>query len=256
MTINQQAIAFNVLFIREVKRIFRIWRQTILPPLITQSLYFAIFGGVIGSQIKGGAQQYTAFLVPGIIFMAAITSAYTSNAFTIFSLKFQKNIEEILVSPTPSWIVIAAYTAAAVFRGFLTAALILAVSFFFVPIKISNYPLAILTLLLSSLLFAGLGVLNALYSKTFDDVSTIPVFVLTPLTYLGGVFYDIKVLQQPFKSISEYNPIVYMVDLFRSSFNSTANYNQLLSLGLITIITIVVFGIVMWLWNRGIGIKN
>jgi ABC-2 type transport system permease protein len=256
MTINQQAIAFNVLFLREVKRIFRIWRQTILPPLITQSLYFAIFGGVIGSQIQGGALKYTAFLVPGIIFMAAITSAYTSNAFTIFSLKFQKNIEEILVSPTPNWVVIAAYTAAAIFRGFLTAGLILLVSYFFVPINISNIPLAILTLFLSSLLFAGLGVLNALYSKTFDDVSTIPVFVLTPLTYLGGVFYDIKVLKEPFKSISEYNPIVYMVDLFRSSFNSQANYNQFLSLGLITIITITIFALVLWLWHKGIGIKN
>jgi ABC-2 type transport system permease protein len=256
MTINQQAIAFNVLFIREVKRIFRIWRQTILPPLITQSLYFAIFGRVIGSQIQGGALKYTAFLVPGIIFMAAITSAYTSNAFTIFSLKFQKNIEEILVSPTPNWVVIAAYTAAAIFRGFLTAGLILLVSYFFVPINISNFPLAILTLFLSSLLFAGLGVLNALYSKTFDDVSTIPVFVLTPLTYLGGVFYDIKVLKEPFKSISEYNPIVYMVDLFRSSFNSQANYNQFLSLGLITTITIIIFALVLWLWHKGIGIKN
>jgi ABC-2 type transport system permease protein len=256
MTINQQAIAFNVLFIREVKRIFRIWRQTILPPLITQSLYFAIFGRVIGSQIQGGALKYTAFLVPGIIFMAAITSAYTSNAFTIFSLKFQKNIEEILVSPTPNWVVIAAYTAAAIFRGFLTAGLILLVSYLFVPINISNFPLAILTLFLSSLLFAGLGVLNALYSKTFDDVSTIPVFVLTPLTYLGGVFYDIKVLKEPFKSISEYNPIVYMVDLFRSSFNSQANYNQFLSLGLITTITIIIFALVLWLWHKGIGIKN
>ena len=256
MTINQQAIAFNVLFIREVHRIFRIWRQTILPPLVTQSLYFAIFGGVIGSQIKGGATKYTAFLVPGIIFMAAITSAYTSNAFTIFSLKFQRNIEEIIVSPTPNWVVIAAYTAAAIFRGFLTAILILIVSLFFVPINISNIPLAILTLFLSSLLFAGLGVLNALYSKTFDDVSTIPVFVLTPLTYLGGVFYDIKTLQEPFKSISEYNPIVYMVDLFRSTFNSPANYNPILSLSLITVITIIIFTVVLWLWHKGIGIKN
>jgi ABC-2 type transport system permease protein len=256
MTIKQQSIAFNVLFLREVKRIFRIWRQTILPPLITQSLYFAIFGGVIGSQIAGGASKYTAFLVPGIIFMSAITSAYTSNAFTIFSLKFQKNIEEILVSPTPNWVVIAAYTAAAIFRGFLTAFLILLVSYFFVPITVSNPALAILTLFLSCVLFAGLGVLNALYSKTFDDVSTIPIFVLTPLTYLGGVFYDIKVLKEPFKSISEYNPIVYMVDLFRSSFNSVANYNQILSLSIISGITIVVFGVVMYLWNKGIGIKN
>jgi ABC-2 type transport system permease protein len=256
MTIKQNFTAFNVLFIREVRRIFRIWKQTILPPLITQSLYFAIFGGVIGSQIASGSKSYTSFLVPGIIFMSAITSAYSSNAFTIFSLKFQKNIEEILVSPTPNWIVISAYTAASVFRGYITAFMILLVSIFFAPLTINNPLLAIVTLTLSCILFAGLGVLNALYSKNFDDVSLIPVFVLTPLTYLGGVFYDIKMLKEPFRTISEYNPIVYMVDLFRSSFSSIASYNQYLSLGIISALCVIIFTIVMILWNKGVGIKN
>jgi ABC-2 type transport system permease protein len=256
MTIKQNFTAFNVLFLREIKRIFRIWKQTILPPLITQSLYFAIFGGVIGSQISGGSQNYTKFLVPGIIFMSAITSAYSSNAFTIFSLKFQKNIEEILISPTPNWVTISAYTVAAIVRGYITASMILLVSIFFTPIRIDNPLLALLTLTLSCILFAGLGFINALFSKNFDDVSIIPVFILTPLTYLGGVFYDIKTLKEPFRTISEYNPIVYMVDLFRSSFSNAPSYNQLLSLSIITILSFVIFTIVYQLWSKGFGIKS
>lgn len=256
MTNNQKIIAFKTLFVREIKRIFRIWRQTFLPPLITQSLYFAIFGGVIGSQIKSGSGSYTQFLVPGIIFMSAITSSFSSNAFTIFSIKFQKSIEEIIISPTPNWIVIAAYTCSAIVRGFITASMILLVSLFFVKLEINNPLLAILSLLISCIMFAGLGIISAMFSKTFDDVSTIPVFILTPLTYLGGVFYDIKELQNPFKTISEFNPIVYMVDLFRTSFRGIGNYNPSYSLCIISIITILIFSYVNYLWNKGFGLKN
>ncbi len=256
MTINQQFISFKTLFRREIKRIFRIWRQTFIPPLITQSLYFAIFGGVIGSQLSGGSKGYTEFLVPGIIFMSAITSAYTSNAFTIFSIKFQKSIEEIIVSPTPNWIVILAYTMASVFRGYITASMILIVALFFVQPRIDNPLLAFVALTISCFMFAGLGIVSAMYSKSFDDVSTIPVFVLTPLTYLGGVFYDIKRLPEPFKTVSEYNPIVYMVDLFRSSFNGISNYNQYYSFFIIVLITGVTYSFVLYLWGKGFGIKN
>ncbi|MGL4758931.1 MAG: ABC transporter permease [Patescibacteria group bacterium] len=256
MTINKNYIAFQTLFNREIKRIFRIWRQTFLPPLITQSLYFAIFGGVIGSQLSSWSGNYTQFLVPGIIFMSAITSAFTSTSFTIFSIKFQKSIEEIITSPTPNWIVILAYTMSAVVRGYITASMILLVSIFFVRPQIDNPLLALFSLTISCVLFAGLGILSALYSKNFDDVSTVPVFILTPLTYLGGVFYDINMLKQPFKSISEYNPIVYMVDLFRTAFKGSGNYNIFLSLTIISFVTIAVFSLVSYLWSKGMGIKN
>jgi ABC-2 type transport system permease protein len=256
MTIQQNYTAFKILFDREMTRIFRVWRQTILPPLITQSLYFAIFGGVIGSQLAQGRSSYTSFLVPGVIFMSAIMASYSNTAFTIFGLKFQRNIEEILISPTPTWVVLAAYISSAVIRGFITAGLVFAVGLMFGVVNIANPVMMLAVLGLSCSVFATLGILNALYSKTFDDVSTIPTFVLTPLTYLGGVFYPITQLTGVFRTISEYNPIVYLVSLFRGTFSGKFEYSWELSTAMIIFLNIVFISLVYILWKKGLGVKN
>ena len=201
---------------KEVVRLFRIWTQTFLPPVITTTLYFVIFGKFVGSQIKPvDGITYMQFIVPGLVMMSVIMQSFMNAAFTFYIAKFQKTLEEIQVSPTPYLIVILGHVSAAVMRGMITAVIILGVALFFTPIHVHSFFLTILFIFLSSVLFSLAGLLNGVFATSFDTVQIFPTFVLTPLTYLGGVFYSIHLLPPVWQYISYANPIVYMINGFR-----------------------------------------
>ena len=190
-------VALKTIWRKEITRFMRIWIQTLIPPVITMSLYFIIFGNLIGNRIgEMGGVGYMQFIVPGLIMMSVITNSYANVSSSFFGAKFQKSIEELLVAPVPTHVIIAGFVGGGVARGVLVGILVTLVSLFFVPLQIHSWFMIIATLLMTSILFSLAGLLNALFAKSFDDISIIPTFVLTPLTYLGGVFYSLADIPQ------------------------------------------------------------
>lgn len=242
---------------REVIRIFRIWPQSLLPSIITTSLYFLIFGGFIGSQIRDiNGMSYIEFIVPGLVMMAIITNSFMNVAGSFFGHKFQKSIEEILVSPTPNWVIIIGYSLGGIVRGLLIGLIVFIISLLFTEISINNIFLTILFAILTSLTFSFAGLLNAIYAKKFDHISIIPTFVLTPLTYLGGVFYSVDNLPTFWQNISKFNPVLYMVSGFRYGFFGFADLSIVLSL-LILFGFVFTLGLIdLFLLNKGVGIRT
>jgi ABC-2 type transport system permease protein len=252
-----QLIALYTLLHREVLRQFRIWKQTFLPPVITQSLYFIVFGTFIGSQvapIKG--ISYMAYIVPGIIMMSVITSSYTNVVFSFFSAKFMRSIDELLVSPMSDSMVLFGYVLGGVFRAIVTGLLVFLVSFFFVRPSVEHPFIVILFAILTAIVFALGGFLNALYAKNFDDAGTFTTFVLTPLTYLGGVFYSVEALPPFFRTISYFNPIVYMVDGFRYGFYGVHDTNLWIGVTFLTVLSVVLSIISVRLFAKGTGLRH
>ncbi len=254
---KKQWIAFQAILNKEVTRFVRIWSQTLLPPVITQMLYFLIFGKFIGSRIGNiEGVDYMAFIVPGLVMMAVINSAYVNVVSSFFSAKFQRNIEEMLVAPVSSWVIMAGYVSAGVLRGLLVGFLVFAVSCFFTRPVIHSFFMIFIFILLTAVLFSLGGLLNGIFSKNFDDVSIFPTFVLTPLIYLGGVFYSINHLPPVWQHISRLNPILYMVNGFRFGFYGLSDVNLFLSLGLLIVF---IFGLILInfrLLEKGVGLKN
>ena len=211
-------VAFTTIVRREIRRFLRIWVQTLLPPVITMSLYFLIFGSMIGNRIgEMDGVNYMTFILPGLIMMSVITNSYGNVVSSFFSSKFQRNIEELMVSPTSNWVIVLGYIFGGVARGLAVGFLVTVVALFFVDVEIQAIGLMLVVLLLTALIFASLGFINAIFAKTFDDISLIPTFVLTPLTYLGGVFYSLSLLPSLWYKLSMLNPIVYIVNTFRYS---------------------------------------
>ena len=212
---------------KEVVRILRIWKQTLLPPVITQILYFLIFGAFIGSQIPGYEEigGYMAFIVPGLVMMSVINNSFQNVVASFYGAKFQRNIEELLISPTPNWIILAGYIFGGIFRGLTVGAIVLAISSIFVRPQIDNIFIVFGFAFLTASLFALAGFFNSLFAKSFDDVTIIPTFVLVPLTYLGGVFYSLDRLPEFWQNVSKFNPIIYMIDGFRYGFYSINDFN-------------------------------
>ena len=226
MNLQQQWIALSTIVRKEVVRFTRIWVQTLLPPVITMSLYFIIFGTLIGSRIgQMDGFNYMAFVVPGLIMMSIITNAYGNVVSSFFSVKFQRSIEELLVSPTPNYIILTGYVLGGVCRGLLVGVIVTLVSLLFTDLTIYNLPITIGIVVLTSIVFSLAGFFNALFARTFDDISIIPTFVLTPLTYLGGVFYSISLLPDFWQLISKLNPILYMVNAFRYGILGSSDIN-------------------------------
>ncbi|MEI6728675.1 MAG: ABC transporter permease [bacterium] len=252
-------IAFLTITKKEITRFTRIWTQTLLPPVITQSLYFVIFGGFIGSQVgKINGISYMAFLVPGLVMMAVITSSFSNVVSSFFGAKFQKNIEELMVSPTPNWIVIAGFVAGGVLRGIIVGFIVFLVSFTFVRPQIYNIGWIIIFVTLTAIVFSLGGLLNGIFAKKFDDVAIFPTFILTPLTYLGGVFYSVKDLSQPWSTISQFNPVLYMVNGFRYGFygEGFSDVNVFFSLFMLIASTLILFIICLRLLNKGTGLRS
>lgn len=225
---NLYWIALKSILKKEINRFLRIWIQTLLPPVINITLYFIIFGNLLGSKIgKIRDFQYIEFIVPGLIMMVIINNAYSNVSSSFFSAKFQKNIEEILVAPIPITIVITGYVGGGIIRSILTGMLVMLISLIFVPIKIYNWYIIIIISILTAILFSLIGLFNALFAKNFDDISLIPTFILTPLIYLGGVFYSLQTLPVFWKKLSYLNPIAYMISAFRYGFLGILDFSLL-----------------------------
>lgn len=249
-------VAFKSVLIKECTRFLRIWVQTLLPPAITMTLYFVIFGSLVGSRIgQMGGFDYMSFIVPGLIMMSVITNSYSNVASSFFSAKFQRNIEELLVAPVPNYIIVLGYMGGGMLRGLLVGIIVTLVSLLFVDIQIHNYAILFITVLLTSMVFSLAGLINALYAKTFDDVSIIPTFVLTPLTYLGGVFYSLSLLPEFWQMVSKANPIVYMVNAFRYGFLGVSDVNVGYAMAMIIAFVVIFFAIALRLINKGTGIR-
>ena len=254
---NRNFVALKTIWIKECTRFLRIWIQTLVPPAITMSLYFVIFGNLIGSRIgQMGGFSYMEFIVPGLIMMSIITNSYSNVSSSFFSAKFQRNVEELLVAPVPTWVVIMGFVGGGVARAMIIGVIVTVVSMFFVDIKIHNFFVVVVTLILTSVLFATAGLINGVYAKSFDDISVIPTFVLTPLTYLGGVFYSLTLLPEFWQTVSQANPIVYMVNGFRYGFLGVSDINHWLALGLLIAFNAVLLSVAHYLLSKGVGIRS
>ncbi|OOR84449.1 ABC transporter permease [Moraxella canis] len=216
MNFSKQWVAFLTILKKEIKRILRIWPQTLLPPVITMTLYFVIFGQMIGSRVgEMGGVSYMQFIVPGLIMMSVITNSYSNVVSSFFSMKFQGSIEELLVSPISKHTILLGYVSGGVFRGLAIALIVTIVALFFTELSVVHFGVMLTTIIGTSVLFSLGGLINAVFARSFDDISIIPSFVLTPLTYLGGVFYSLDNLSPFWQNLSLLNPIVYMVNAFR-----------------------------------------
>lgn len=250
-------IAFKTILRKEITRFTRIWVQTLLPPVITMTLYFVIFGHFIGRRIgMVDGYDYITYIAPGLIMMSIITNAYGNVCSSFFSAKFQRSIEEMLVSPMTNQVILLGYLGGGVLRGLLTGILVSIVALFFTSLKIQHLFMVILVVVLSSLIFSLAGFINALFAKKFDDISIIPTFVLTPLTYLGGVFYPINLLPDFWRDVSLANPIVYLVNVFRYGLLGVSDVSVGLSLMMLLLFTALGYILATWLLNRGTGIRG
>ena len=249
--------ALKTIWIKECTRFLRIWVQTLVPPAITMTLYFVIFGSLIGSRIgEMGGVSYMEFIVPGLIMMAVITNSYSNVASSFFSAKFQRNLEEMLVAPVSNITIILGYVGGGVARALLVAIIVTLVSGLFVEYSIQSLGMIIITVLLTSTLFALGGLLNAMFAKTFDDISIIPTFVLTPLTYLGGVFYSISLLPSFWQTVSQFNPIIYMVNGFRYGFIGVSDIAPMVAIGVLLVFNAIFFTLAWWLLRNGTGTRT
>ncbi len=250
-------IALKSILHKEVHRFMRIWVQTLVPPAITISLYFVIFGSLIGSRIGEMAGfDYMSFIVPGLIMMSVITNSYSNVASSFFSAKWQRNVEEMLVAPVPNWVIVAGYVGGGMTRGILVGLIVTLISLLFVDIQIHNIWVIILTVCLTSATFALGGLINAVFAGSFDDISIIPTFVLTPLTYLGGVFYSISMLPDFWQGVSQINPIVYMVNAFRYGFLGISDVSLTVAFSVLGVFIVTLFAIAMTLISKGIGLRS
>ncbi len=257
MNAHDTWIAFYTILRKEIVRFMRIWSQTLLPPVINQSLYFIIFGAYIGSQVKSiNGIPYMAFIVPGLVMMAVITSSFTNVVSSFFGSKFQKNIEELLVSPTPNYVIIAGYIMGGVARGILVGAIVFAISALFTHPVIYNGWIVALFVFLTAVVFSLGGLINGIFATKFDDVSIFPTFVLTPLTYFGGVFYSINDLPPLWQTLTKFNPILYMVDGFRYGFFGVSDINVSFSIVMLAAFTFILAFAAVYLLQKGTGLKS
>lgn len=254
---NQYYTALKSLSVKETNRYLRIWVQTLVPPVITTSLYFVIFGKMIGGRIgQMGGYSYMEFIVPGLIMMSAITSSYANVSSSFFSQKFQKNIEELLIAPVPTHIIIWGFVIGGVGRSVLVGALVTLISLFFVPLHVYSWTIVVVTLLMTAILFSLAGLINGIFAQSFDDVSIVPTFVLQPLTYLGGVFYSISMLPPIWQAISKVNPIVYMISGFRYGFLGSMDVPIFLSMGILVAFIAVLYAVCWNLIDKGRGLRS
>lgn len=257
MTKEQKITAFMTILRKEVVRFTRIWPQTIVPSMMMMVLYFVIFGKFIGSQIRDiDGFSYMQFIVPGLVMMAVITNSYSNVVSSFFSTKFHKSVEELMVSPTPEYIIIMGYIFGGVSRGLIVGAGVTMTSLLFVPLKLYNAAFVLLYIILTSILFSLAGFMNSIFAKKFDDISIVPTFVLTPLTYLGGVFYSIDLLPDFWQGLSKLNPVLYMVNGFRYGFLGISDVNVFLGLIISILFIIFLFGMNLYLMKKGVGLKD
>jgi len=250
-------VGFSTIVIREFNRIIRIWGQTIVPPAITATLYFIIFGSLIGSRIGDmGGYTYIQYIAPGLIMMSVITNSYGNVVSSFFGAKFGKHIEELLVSPLPSWLIVTGYMMGGILRGLIVGGVVTTITLIFTHLHVHNVLVVMSAVLLSSIVFALAGMINAVFDKNFDQISFIPTFVLTPLTYLGGVFYTIKLMPDWAQGLSHANPILYMVNAFRYGFLGVSDVDIRFAYTMMIGAAVTLFVACVWLLQRGVGTRE
>lgn len=250
-------IAFITIIRKEITRFLRIWTQTLLPPAITMTLYFVIFGKLIGSQISDiNGYSYMQYIVPGLTMMAIMTNAYANTSTSFFGAKFSKSIEEMLVSSMPNYVILLGYTLGGALRGLLVGVIVLLLSIFFTHLYIHNVILVFAMAVISAMLFSVGGLINGIFARNFDDISFVPTFVLTPLTYLGGVFYSVQQLPPFWKQLSSFNPILNIIETFRYGILGKSDINVYFGFSLATILLIVLMIWANILMRKGIGLRT
>lgn len=250
-------IAFYTILTKEIYRFVRIWPQTLLPPLITTILYFLIFGKVIGDRVGDmDGVTYAQFIAPGLIMMTVISNSYSNVVSSFFSAKYAHHIEEMIVAPVPNIVIIGGYVMGGVARGLAVGGIVTIVALFFIDMPIDNILMMLLIFLLTSLVFSLAGLINAIFARSFDDISIIPTFILTPLTYLGGVFYSVSLLPEFWQKLSYFNPVLYMVSAFRYSILGVSDINIWTAITLLLGFFVVLFSVAYYLLHKGIGLKS
>ncbi len=251
-------VALNTLVRREIVRIVRIWTQTLIPPAITMTLYFVIFGKLIGSRIGTiqGGFSYMQYIVPGLVMMSVINNCYANISSSFFGAKFSRAVEEMLVSPMPNWVILLGYVTGAVARGLVVGAMVLGIALLFTSLHVAHPFITFFSVLLGATIFSLAGFVNAVYAKKFDDIALVPTFILTPLTYLGGVFYSVNMLSEPWQTISHANPILYMVNAFRYGVLGISDVDVgvafVVMIGFVVGLSIVA----LQLLKRGVGLRS
>ncbi len=257
MNYSELYIAFHTIVYKEIRRFMRIWMQTLLPPAITIGLYFVIFGQLIGSRIgQMGGFTYMEYVVPGLIMMSVITNSYSNVVSSFYSMKFQHSVEELLVSPVPNFIILSGFVIGGVARGVAVGLIVTLMSLFFTQLHIYDVGITLSIVILTSILFSLGGFINAIFANSFDDISIIPTFILTPLIYLGGVFYSIDLLSDFWRGVSLVNPILYMVNTFRYGILGVSDIDITWALTMITLFTVVLFIYSLHLLNIGKGLRQ
>ena len=251
-------VALHTIARREIVRIMRIWTQTLIPPAITMTLYFVIFGKLVGSRIGviEGGFTYVQYIVPGLVMMSIITNSYGNISSSFFGAKFSRAVEEMLVSPMPNWVILLGYVSGAVARGLVVGALVLLIALFFTSLHVVHPLITFLSVLLGATIFSLAGFVNAVYAKKFDDIALVPTFILTPLTYLGGVFYSVNMLGEPWQAISRVNPILYMVNAFRFGVLGISDVNIAVAFVVMLAFVVGLSIVALQLLKRGVGLRS
>jgi ABC-2 type transport system permease protein len=249
--------ALHTILAREINRILRIWGQTLVPPAITMLLYFVIFGNLVGSRIgEMGGLRYIDYIVPGLIMMSVIQNSYGNISSSFFGAKFGRYVEEMLVSPMPPWVILTGYVLGALARGLMVGAIVLVIAMFFTRIAIHHFWITLSTFVLTATVFALAGFVNAVYAKKFDDIALVPTFILTPLTYLGGVFYSVDMLPDFWEAVSHANPILYMVNAFRYGLLGITDVNLGIAYAVMVGLAVVLAAVSLRLLSKGVGMRS
>jgi ABC-2 type transport system permease protein len=257
MNYTEQINALISLTRKELHRFFRIWTQSLIPPVATSVLYFVIFGSLIGKRIGDmGGVDYMQFMAPGLVMLSVITNSYSNVVSSFFGVKFQKSIEELLVSPMPIYLIIIGFVVGGVARGIIVGLLVMITALFFTNLEVQNIPLTLLIVILTATLFSLAGMINAIFANSFDDISIVPTFVLTPLIYLGGVFYSIELLSDFWQGVSKINPILYMVNSFRYGMIGISDISVDYAILMISLFILIFSILVYVLLKKGIGIRT
>lgn len=255
--IGSYAVAFRTIVAKEVRRFLRIWLQTVLPPMVTTALYFIIFGNLIGDRIGTvHGVSYIDYMVPGIILMAIIQNAYANVVSSFYGAKFSRYVEELLIAPVPNVLILLGFVSGGILRGLTVGAAVSAVAMFFTRLSVHDAGIILAVVLLTSLLFAIGGFINAIYAKGFDDISIIPTFVLTPLTYLGGIFYSVDMLPEFWRQVSLANPILYMINAFRYGMLGVSDVDVGMAFLIVGAFSIALFLYALHLLNKGVGLRS
>ena len=250
-------IGFQTIVLREMGRILRIWGQTIVPSAVTAALYFVIFGSLIGSRIgQMDGIDYMQYIAPGLIMMAVITNSYANVSSSVFSAKFARYLEEIMVAPLPNWIIVAGYVGGGVLRGLLVGGAVTVVALCFTHLPVHHLIATLVAMLLTAIIFSLAGFINGVFARNFDQVNWIPTFILTPLTYFGGVFYSINLLPEWARTLSFANPVLHMVNAFRFGFLDRSDVAVGWAFGIMALAAVVLFFVALRLMDRGTGLKD